>query len=575
VIVYGGRPRRTRTAGLIEELAATAGTAGGALGLLLDAGALAQGLLDADFARRGHDEDSALAAACGALTLAAVQAWQGAEAGLAGAPAAAGVRAALAALAALELPAEVDVVEPEGYAFYALYPEMVAAAAAELPESELVVIGVRSIGTSLAAVVAAVRGAAAPVTVRPVGHPFARELRLGPRLTARLRAAAPRATFAVVDEGPGLSGSSFGAVADWLEGNGVAPARLRFLPSHAGAPGRRASARHRRRWEEAARHVVEFEAAVLRGPRPLAARLAADGLAPDGGLVDLAGGRWRALRDPAALTWPPANPPQERRKYLLRHGGRALVAKFAGLGRPGERQLARARRLASRGLIPAVHGLCHGFLVSEWLEDARPLPPAAARDRAALADALARHLAAVAQEAPPAPGAAPVELLAMARANTAEALGEALAGELDALDEHVPALARVARPVATDNRLHAWEWLVTPGGALLKTDALEHHAAHDLIGAQDLAWDLVGAAVELELAPAEEDALYAAVARAAPVPRNPAWRRFYGVCYLAFQLGAYAMAAAGQRGVDDAEAARLDAAAARYARHLGRLLGVS
>ena len=34
---------------------------------------------------------------------------------------------------------------------------------------------------------------------------------------------------------------------------------------------------------------------------------------------------------------------------------------------------------------------------------------------------------------------------------------------------------------------------------LLKTDALDHSEGHDLIGCQDIAWDVVGAATELEL----------------------------------------------------------------------------
>ena len=54
--------------------------------------------------------------------------------------------------------------------------------------------------------------------------------------------------FAIVDEGPGLSGSSFGCVADWLEDNGVAPERIHVFPGHDGPLGPAASARHRDRW---------------------------------------------------------------------------------------------------------------------------------------------------------------------------------------------------------------------------------------------------------------------------------------------------------------------------------------
>src|ERR671921_253291 len=108
------------------------------------------------------------------------------------------------------------------------------------------VIGIRSIGTGLAAMVATGLRAPAPVTVRPVGHPFRRELALSPELAAALRAER-EARFAVVDEGPGLSGSSFGAVADFLEDQRVTPGRICFFPSHIGDLGPQASPRHRAR----------------------------------------------------------------------------------------------------------------------------------------------------------------------------------------------------------------------------------------------------------------------------------------------------------------------------------------
>ena len=72
-------------------------------------------------------------------------------------------------------------------------------------------IGIRSIGTSLAAVVAAAGKGETSASVRPGGHPFARTLSIGVRMTGKLLVAADakgtrRPLFAVVDEGPGLSG---------------------------------------------------------------------------------------------------------------------------------------------------------------------------------------------------------------------------------------------------------------------------------------------------------------------------------------------------------------------------------
>jgi hypothetical protein len=125
---------------------------------------------------------------------------------------------------------------PEGFAFYAVYPEAYAAAARKLRLSgPPLVIGIRSIGTTLGAVVAAALEAPPPLTLRPFGDPFARQVELPAELVER------GAHYVIVDEGPGLSGSSFGAVADALEVQGVAPERIAFLSSHGGDLRRQAS----------------------------------------------------------------------------------------------------------------------------------------------------------------------------------------------------------------------------------------------------------------------------------------------------------------------------------------------
>src|SRR5690606_26178226 len=108
-----------------------------------------------------------------------------------------------------------------------------------------------SIGVTLGAVVAAATEAAGFVTVRPHGHPFDRRLSVSEALRRTL--AEHRGVFAVVDEGPGLSGSSFGAVADLLAGLGVGEDRVVFMPSHGGSPGLAAPERRRASWARARR----------------------------------------------------------------------------------------------------------------------------------------------------------------------------------------------------------------------------------------------------------------------------------------------------------------------------------
>jgi hypothetical protein len=107
-------------------------------------------------------------------------------------------------------------------------------------------------------------------------------------------------------------------------------------------------------------------------------------------------------------------------------------------------------------------------------------------------------------------------------------------------------LQQLVRPVRTDGRLHEHEWLRLPDGRLLKADALDHHRAHDLVGAQDIAWDAAGAVVELGLKAALGD---------------PHLTAFYRVAYCAFQIGAHSL---GNSMSPEAERPRHETAIARY-----------
>ncbi|MFP2925446.1 hypothetical protein ACLESO_09535 [Pyxidicoccus sp. 3LG] len=535
---------------------------------------------DTEDAPRWQDGDSSLAQACEAALLALGHAllasWTG------------GFRADLASLGpVLEslvtlAPAEcVRCKVPEGYAFYALYPEayLEAARALRADGGPWRVIGIRGIGTGLAGVVAAALGTDALCTVRPGGHPFHRTLTLSPERTVQLEQEARAGwRFAVVDEGPGLSGSSFRAVADFLEAHGATPESVTFFPSHTGGPGPQARPEHRERWARAHRCVVDFESLLLRTTEPshALARWVEDLTGPaEAPLEDVGGGGWRRHLSPGA-EWPPVHPWQERRKYLLRAGGRRWLLKFAGLGAYGGRAYVHTRALADAGFGVPVVGLRHGFLVQPWLEDARPLSmPARAVDRRAWVERVGaylgfrcHHFGRVAEDR----GASPRKLWEMARYNTEVALGRGVASALDAWEPRLGELERAVRRTVTDNRLHAWEWLVLPDGRVLKADAVDHHRGHDLVGCQDLAWDVAGAAVELPLSADELRALCVAVERHQGHVPSPEVLRFHLHAYLAFQLGHHALAAMScEAGAPD-EARRLRRAADRYAELLRREL---
>lgn len=541
---------------------------------LIEAGEFAQGAIDAEFEAAGCDAPSPLRdAATALLVVLAAEIRRSWAAGFPTGPADPALRGRIDALAGMPLPAEIRCRLAEGFAFYALYPESYLEASAALIRARpFKVIGIRSIGLPLAAVVAEACGAAGPVSVRPAGHPFQRTLALHPALTAELLSDRS-ATYLIVDEGPGLSGSSFGAVADHLEAQGVDRDRIRFFPSHGGEPGPQASAAHRERWRGAARHWVDFDALALRPRRPWH-RLGAwieELVGGPGRLEELFAGDWRAGHGQSSTHWPPSYRQQERRKFRLNTGGGRYLVKFAGLGRHGRDKLARARALHDAGFSPEPVDYRRGFLVERWIDDARPLDPEAC-DRPALLRRVAAYLGFRARRfpAPTDSGASLATLSDMLCVNASEALGEEtgrafkrFAGIADDLEPRV-------RRVQTDNRLHRWEWLVDRDGTLLKTDALEHCAAHDLVGCQDIAWDVAGAAIEFDLDPDEEAELQARVGQEAGCPVDPDLLRFLAPCYAAFQLGSWSMARATDGDPD--EAVRLDREVSRYARHLRRFL---
>jgi hypothetical protein len=444
-------------------------------------------------------------------------------------------------LGELALPETLRIKEPEGYAFYAVYPEsyLDAAARAELGP-DTVVIGIRSIGTSLAAAVTASAGASPPITVRPVGHPFQRRVELAAAVAERL--AKKAGPVAVVDEGPGLSGSSFGAVVDRLESQAIGRERIVLLPSHDGAPGPQSSPGARVRWQALRRFPAVFERSIAPQLVGWASELAGPALAP---LDEISAGRWRAC---AAAPDAPVWAAQERRKYRMRTATGVWLLKFAGLGRIAKGKLQLAGKLHAQGFTPEPLGLAHGFLLERWIEDARPV---SALSREHIVQRLGDYLAARSRlPAGREDGADLSVLQEMTCINLAEA-----GLETDAVLTSWSALARHFRRVQTDGRLHAWEWLVTIDGQLLKADALDHSCAHDLVGAQDLTWDIAGAEAEFELSSGEATALRGRVERISGRPVDEGLLRAMRLAYAAFQLGWWRMAAASAEGEDRGRAA--------------------
>ena len=598
MLYYGDRARELSLRPAVAAVAAALERARGMaapvaedalVGALVDAGELAQGLADRAFAADGHDGPEPTAGAALALTVAIARwlwsSWSTSPPPPADGAAEAASRA-LRALASSTLPASVTVNVPEGYAHYALHPAAYGEAGRALAGAArpIVVIGIRSIGTGLAAMVAAASGAEDVLTVRPAGHPFRRRVAAGSGLQRHVAALARAgATFAVADEGPGLSGSSFDAVVEWLVGAGADSRRIVLFPSHTGALGPAATADRRARWDRAAKHVVPFEEVLLPRLRDDAQRIAGPCA-----LHDLGGGLWRAW---VGATGAPAFAQQERRKYLAvptgpgavppDDGARlairsppagAVLLRFAGFGAHGGETLRRATALAEAGFAPAPATLARGFLAQRWIAAA---PREGGGARAARAspspERVARYVAFRARAFPAgaADGAAPERLLELVRVNAAEALGAGVGAAVERFEAGARDAERLAR-VAVDGKMERWEWLAPAGAragdAVLKADATDHAFGHDLVGCQPAAWDVAGAHVELGLRWDEAVAL----ARRVSPGATPAALAFLEAAYLAHRVGRWWYALQVER--DPAERARIERALARYTTSLRRRL---
>ncbi|MDQ3928628.1 MAG: hypothetical protein M3328_05715 [Chloroflexota bacterium] len=475
---------------------------------------------------------------------------------------------------------------PEGFAFYTLYPEQYCAAALRwLSDHETAqtrkaaVVGIRSIGTTLAAVVAATLRAhgwdVVSITARPTGHPFQREVTIS---AERVEGAE---WGLVVDEGPGLSGSSMSGVGQALVGTGLARTKISFLPAHINEPGSVASEEVRAWWSSTPRYVVPLEELRFGGlalPEALAAWLSSqDERDPVTQVKDVSGGQWRRLLYQDSSTWPAACAPFERTKYLCTtRSGRRVLFKFQGLcAAPGSsattsevvRTLLAER--AGAGWTPAPLGVIHGFVATEWVEG-NPLRPEGCTPD--LLRHMARYIAVVAG-----PGlskeqqeAGTKRLTEMFYWNTWEALGEEVAQRTPPWAVEMQAIDYSPRSYG-DGRMAPHEWIRTHDGRVLKTDSAGYSWDHTCIGTQPVAWDIAGAIVEWGLDEQATgsllEAFYSEGGEAIPTPTMA----FYRMAYAAFRAGQCHLCA-NMSAHDPAEQERLWSAYNRYKEQLAELL---
>ena len=306
------------------------------------------------------------------------------------------------------------------------------------------------------------------MTVRPQGHPYNRTAEFTPEQMAIVRrAVSSAATFVVVDEGPGLSGSSFLAVAEALERVGASTEKIILVSSH-----------------EPGIDTLCAENAAQRWQRFSCIPAGGEARRPSEAEEFIGGGQWRSRMYPSKSEWPATWTNFERLKYLSSsQQGEQRLFKFAGLGHYGDVVLDREKKVAAAGFGPEPREESDGFISYSWM-DGRPL---------AAGDLFSEIMARLAEYCAFRQRAFAVEL------SDLNSLQQMTEHNLRELGLELPVELRLQHPVIADGRMQPHEWLLPPQGKLLKTDSGSHGDDHFFPGPTDIAWDLAGAIVEWQM----------------------------------------------------------------------------
>ncbi len=378
-------------------------------------------------------------------------------------------------ISAFHLPEQLNISPPEGFAYYALHPHDFARLVDQIAGRAdfTLVIGIRSIGTTLSAIVRAAldqqSNKTERMTVRPTGHPYDRVVQFSPPQLQTIQEWTARASdFVVVDEGPGRSGSSFLSVAEALVRAGVAPNRIKLLGSRPVDVNQLCAANSRQRWS----HFTFL------WPEPSVYTRFSDHLY-------LGGGKWRELLFDGRLRSVPCWPQMERLKFLS--PDRHSLFKFEGFGRFGQDVLARAHILEHAGFGVHAEDADDGMVRYPVLEGS---PAHSSELSPELLKRIAAYCALRAAEFR-CPAAPPTQLPAMLGFNIFQEFGVEVGSEVDQLCTHETVLA--------DGRMQPHEWIHARSGLLRKVDAYTHGDDHFFPGPTDIAWDLAGTVVEWNL----------------------------------------------------------------------------
>jgi hypothetical protein len=436
-----------------------------------------------------------------------------------------------------QIPEQITIKIPEGFAYYGLYPETYIKAAekfcSDFPKDSAVCIGIRSIGTSLSALIAATLQEfgwqVESFTMRPQGHPYVRRAKFSPKLKNKIWRWR-RSKFLIVDEGPGLSGSSMTCVAKELTELGINKEDILFFPSSDQSPDILLNQDAKTIWKEHRKYVCSFESLFEREQEL--------SIFPNMISVDISAGKWRNLFYDTKRDFPATNPYHERRKYLLRKENQVLLAKFAGFKVFSNHRLEIAKKLGELGFSPQVVNSEGGFFVYQFV----PGTPLRFNEKTfGLIDQMARYVAAR-REIGFIKNHNNLDLMMnMIDVNVEEGLGHEWREKLQQCEWSMDELSR-AGSSAVDGKMLPHKWIRTEKG-YMKTDSVDHHCDQFLPQSQDIAWDVAGVLTEFNLTPELQSHFISAYKGYSHDLTIEKRLPFYLIAYLSFRLGYVSLSA--------------------------------
>lgn len=441
------------------------------------------------------------------------------------------------------VPNRIEVSSPEGFAYYALDPLAYVGVLKNVPHlgDSVAVVGIRSIGTTLSGVAAAAARAggrsAERITVRPAGHPYNRCTTFSAQQLDFVQRHANRgSSFLVVDEGPGLSGSSFLSVAEALENSGIPRGHISLVCGH---PPKFDELRA----DHGPRRARRFRWIAVANQNRL----------PHGAVDFIGGGQWRNRVFDHAKEWPASWLNFERLKYLSASESEPKrLFKFIGFGHYGDSVFARENEVAQAGFAPAPLRESDGFASYPWITS-RPMT---SRD---LSQEMIERLAAYCA----------FRLCTFSsRTSDIDTLQHMAEHNLAQLDLSIPVRLSLKQAVIVDGSMHPHKWLLTPDGQTLKTDSGSHGDDHFFPGPTDIAWDLAGAIIEWRMTSVQRGYFLDCYRNASSDDASERIGDFL-VAYAAFRCAYCRMAANALAGSE--EQSRLEFAAQGYEMLLFRL----